>query len=546
MAHPTSSGRSLAGNTIIATTLHVTSALIVLCITPYALHRLGLELYGLWALLNTLTRYSLVADFGLGPSVTRHVAQYAVRAQKTTVRAITTIGTVYYLVIALLLFVIAHVAAPAAFMHLSLSPDLRPIAPGLFLALLGAALCNMVCWMSPSATLCGLGTYRYVSAINALAVFVYTITAAALLTLGWGVTSLVIAAYMQSLVAAVIGFVTLSRVSGDGVYTLPWKIPPRLFREILAFGGWLQIGTLANLAIYDAPPLIIGSELGVAAVGIFDVGSRLARALRVLSYNFNSALLPTFSSRHEEGGGEHLLSLLPQAMRIMATISCVAMGLLIALAPIILHIWLGRHAFTLSVSVPVLGHEYLIPLIEIVLTASALTYTLDTLVSIAATAVRGLGKPWLEACNSVTYAILSIALSLLFTPYLGLSGTVLAIFLASMSGATLFTVISAKQGGFSLRHIFGNWFRPLISSTILTIFVVGIAARQSFLVHGSVHVLLAAALIGGVIYMVLFTTLLRVQRFFSEADFQAILTLTPARLGTFLTSPIIRKIFLPS
>jgi O-antigen/teichoic acid export membrane protein len=80
------------GNAVVSTVLQFASAFVLLAVTPYMLGPLGLDTYGLWALLNRIGRYGMLTAFGLGPSITRHVAQQAARDDFVSVRAATTVG----------------------------------------------------------------------------------------------------------------------------------------------------------------------------------------------------------------------------------------------------------------------------------------------------------------------------------------------------------------------------------------------------------------------------------------------------------------------
>ena len=45
---------------------------------PFVTHHVGLSQYGLWLLVNGVTVFFLTADFGMGTSVVRYVADYEV------------------------------------------------------------------------------------------------------------------------------------------------------------------------------------------------------------------------------------------------------------------------------------------------------------------------------------------------------------------------------------------------------------------------------------------------------------------------------------
>ena len=66
-----------------------------------------------------------MADVGIGPSVSKHTAQFSVSDDRFTVRAVTTIGVLYYALVSGVVLLIAQIAGPLLLSHLSLTPELR-------------------------------------------------------------------------------------------------------------------------------------------------------------------------------------------------------------------------------------------------------------------------------------------------------------------------------------------------------------------------------------------------------------------------------------
>ena len=391
---------------------------------PYALKKIGLESYGLWALLSTLTRYVLLADWGIGSSITRHVAQYLEHGNALAIRTATTIGTLYYVCFSIPIMALAVFVAPRYLGTLHLSGAIAASAePDLLLFAL-ASLTTFIIWMSQSATLSGRGKFSTCAMINAIGSLVYTGAAFILLWLGFGIKAMIFATLIQGISSGILGHIILLRMQG-AIYTWPWRIERKILIDILTFGAWSQIGTLANLVIYDSPALIVGSILGLSAVGVLDIGTRLARAIRAIAFNFTGALLPAISSRHALAGSDGVLSILPHLLRTAALIAFSATGLLVASSPLVLPLWIGTHVVDLH-------------MVEIVIAGISVTYTIEMLVSVLVTAVRGSGMPWLEAWFTLTYSIPNLILLFVLTPHFGLVGVVAAPLMSVLLAALTF------------------------------------------------------------------------------------------------------------
>ena len=509
--------RRFAGNAALATILHFSSAFITLTVAPYALKQIGLESYGLWALLATLTRYALLADFGIGPSITRHVAQYREYGNAIAIRAATTIGALYYIAVSIPILLLAIFVAPHYLSTLHLSPQLAGTAQPSLMLFVICSLISFVFWSSQSATLSGLGNFAMCAMVNALGSVAYTVAAFVMLWLGFGMKALIYATLVQSVVSGVLGHVQLMRID-HRIYVWPWQIQRATLMEIVTFGAWSQIGTVANLLIYDSPALIVGSILGIRAVGILDIGTRLARAIRAIAFNFSGALLPAISSRHASDGEAGVLAVIPRLLRSASLIAFSATGILIACSPVILPVWLGNHVVNFG-------------LVEIVIAGISITYTIEMLVSVLATSVRGSGMPWLEAWYTVTYAAANVLLLFILTPLFGLIGSVMASF-ASVTLAALVFIVRCNQEGVMPLSIWSHegWLvKTLAAWAVATGTLFALSTVVSHLAHNRIFglALLAALALSYIAFKVGLLILLRAV---TQDDAQRLQAIFPKRI----------------
>ena len=63
-------------NSIFSVSSYFVQFIIVFVVTPYMLHKLGTTLFGIWALVSVVTSYTQLADFGIGRSIIKFVAEY--------------------------------------------------------------------------------------------------------------------------------------------------------------------------------------------------------------------------------------------------------------------------------------------------------------------------------------------------------------------------------------------------------------------------------------------------------------------------------------
>jgi O-antigen/teichoic acid export membrane protein len=92
-------------------------------LTPVILHGVGATSYGLWALIGSLAAYGALLDFGVGPAVTKYVAELHARGDRAGVRTMVATAFWLYAALGLIAVAVAVVIAP-------LVPRVFNIPPG--------------------------------------------------------------------------------------------------------------------------------------------------------------------------------------------------------------------------------------------------------------------------------------------------------------------------------------------------------------------------------------------------------------------------------
>ena len=83
----TDGSRKVARNALYNSAAWAGSVLIAILVTPYLVRKLGIEGYGVYALLTSLVGYFSLMDLGLGQGVTKYVAEYVARGDHEAVAA---------------------------------------------------------------------------------------------------------------------------------------------------------------------------------------------------------------------------------------------------------------------------------------------------------------------------------------------------------------------------------------------------------------------------------------------------------------------------
>ena len=76
-------------------------------LTPYIVHKIGIERFGIWAVANTAIHFFLFLDLGIGSSFVKYIAEYNTRKDYKMINEVINTGLVFSLFFCLCILFIA-------------------------------------------------------------------------------------------------------------------------------------------------------------------------------------------------------------------------------------------------------------------------------------------------------------------------------------------------------------------------------------------------------------------------------------------------------
>jgi O-antigen/teichoic acid export membrane protein len=508
---------------------HVGSTVILLAMTPYFFGVLGASKYGLLTLFFSLVQYAAVVDFGLGPGLIKYVAEDYTFGRRDGIRQMMTFAVLFYcgigtIVMTLLLCfgreIVALVKMPA---------DLRHEA---FPLLIGICAYFIISQLSSTlhGLLSGIGRLDVSAVVRAIGLILYVLATSLALRLGYGLYGMLAASFLTLIVSVPVMYMFALREFGQ-MFCSPTAIRWPSVRRIFVTGGWIQLSSIMYLVYSQTNGIVIGFVISVAAVAIFDLASRLSRAIRAIAYYANAALLPAMSALEARSGTEAIHKSLVDGSRYVAAVSFCIAGFVIASAPIVFSAWLGSRAQQRGLLVEIL----------IVL---CLTAVIENYIGVANTVLRAVGKPRLETVYSVTTAVTNVILTIVLAPRFGILGVVIGTLVGSTIGSVLFLTIFCRT-----RHVpmFANFVKPLLKLFCVTIPAAGATAyavswfvRQGVPSRGLAFAELAAL---SCLYGAIFVVVLGITGYLRATDLTFVKRIVPSRLGVPVDRRFVRFLF---
>jgi len=313
------------------------SVLVYLGLTPFLLHRLGLDAYGVFALVSSFWGLLSNLDGGLGPCATRYFAVFAGAKDRTaTSQLLLTMSLMTVLVVGPVAAGAALVAPWfAALMHTSAQMRHESVTLiRLFMLLL------LVYALRSHLTRIVTAEHRWAffNMSMTASLFAYVGVAIVLVEHGGNLIALFWAGVAREglmLVASALG--ARRHVSLRDMRLMPW----RQCRELIRFASRVQIAAVASSFNFEIDALIVGLLFPVGDVGLYAIGVSFSTELASLPVN---AVQPIVVLLSRTFGRDGLGATVVEFVRIQRVwVRAVAAYCLIGAASVIAGIprWLG-------------------------------------------------------------------------------------------------------------------------------------------------------------------------------------------------------------
>ena len=446
---PTTSGHRLASN--IFYQLGSQSLLLVLSFvfSPYVVHRLGVELYGLLILAGITTNYFAIVELGLGQASVKFLADAYARRDWTGLRLMlwTSVLTYFALsavgalgLVALTPWLTRLLRVPQASIILT-EQVLYLCALGLAVSMMGSIFSSV-----PRA----LERFDIVSYLSVPAGVGQLVLNLLLLYFGYSIRALVVGGVVIQ---------TLVLVANIGVachllYPLGRPVFDRAaLRQLLGFGGLVSISQVVVPVLAHLEKFIIGRVLTLSAVAFYSVPYNLVWALTYIPGSVSGVMFPAFSRLTVEGDHGRRSYLLVRGTKYV----------LAAILPVAVVLSIFSHRFLAAW----MGPEFALRSTE-VLQVLAFAVVINSVSDPAYQALQAMGRPGIPAAFNVLEVCIHIPLCFVLIGRYGVLGGAIAWAVRVSLNSLLLTVAFTRVTGMSYgSFVSGALLRPAVAAAAL-------------------------------------------------------------------------------
>jgi O-antigen/teichoic acid export membrane protein len=380
-------------------------SLLIVFVTPYMVGKLGLEAFGLWAVINAFGGYLTAMDFGLANALIRFVATANEQGDRNAVQAYVRSGITLQTLIGALASILLFAASNLIVHHwITTSASLHEEA--LLSFRLSAVAILLGFWISALSSIpAALHRFDLLATRTVVFFSVQYLMILIVLHFGRGLSEIIgIYVLVTAVTACYLAWVARRVLPGINLFP-GWDSGAVI--NLLRFGCMKFPAQLSNTLLQQWDRIALGVRVPVDTVSYYVVPQRISQRLGQVAENIAGPFYPAVASHFVAERIEVLRNQYRQGVRFVALAVCGAIAVLGGLAVPLLSVWMGND-FAAQGAWP-------FRLLLVGYGASAMF----TLPSVAADAA---GRPGIPAAFLVTASLLHAVVLWLAIPRFGLPG----------------------------------------------------------------------------------------------------------------------------
>jgi O-antigen/teichoic acid export membrane protein len=316
-------------------------------LSPFILHRLGDDAFGLWVLIFSLTGYYGIFDFGIRSSLVRYVSKFQATGDHDELACLINTSFFTYTCIGLILLVPTFLGSFYVEHMFHVPPGFVRDARILFV-MVGASLALGFPLGISGGILEGLQRFDLLNWTNIISTLLRAVLIVWALTHGLGLLTVALVTVALPLVASAVRV-----VMAHYLLTVPygWKYVSRSsLKQVASYGSVTFMIIVAGRLRFKTDAVIIGSLLSAGAITFFSIGGRLVDYATEVVSSLAQIFTPMSSQFHATGEYGQLRRVFVAGNRACAFVAFPLTVTLIVMGQSIIEAWVGpRYVSSYSV-----------------------------------------------------------------------------------------------------------------------------------------------------------------------------------------------------
>jgi O-antigen/teichoic acid export membrane protein len=415
--------------------------------TPFIVHRMGAELYGILVLLMTYTGIFTLLELGMSAGLVKYLAELLPQ------RRLEEAGRYFGAALTLFLGVTGAVVIPvvlsseylvAEFLNLSMSVR-EPARLGLLIAN-GALVFHLLGQVFASVPIASQ-RFGIVNAISVGTEVLKVLGMVAVLVVGPSLPALALVLLLVAVVRFTALVITARRLV-PGLSLLPRVSRPYL-GAMLHFSKYVVVSTASSRLIDSVDKLVIGHFLPAAFVTFYSIPFVLAQRIGAIVRNVTTVVFPAASALSVESSSSRLKQLYVSSSKLVAAMAAFSSLALFVFSHELLLFWIGAEVAQRSA-----------PILRLL----SLGYLVNFLGRVPYSISQATGRPDIAAGFAASSAALNLALLLVLVPRYGIEGAAWGFLVTQLALTPLFVVRANRLVGVKLGSLMAAAYGPVAAA----------------------------------------------------------------------------------
>ena len=331
---------SIGKNTLFGVVGNIVHVLARIVVVPVMIRHLGLDGYGIWAVLMSIAAYITLGGAGVKSAFQKYVAEATGTGDFDRASRLLSTGTAAVLVLSVVVlvplavfshFLAAAVGVPQAF----LAPASRAIQY--------LAITAIVANVSQTYQSILMGAHR-IDLREKLNVVIDLLNAAAtivLLYLGFGLLAMCVVFCAYQIAGGALWYFYSRRILPD-VHIAARLVSRSVVKELVRFAASYQLVSMLELLYAAVLPVAILKFFGANAAGVFALAARLVSFATLIQGSYLQAILSGGSLVYASGSAEKTNAFIVKSFKAMAVLSILPLAFIALYGAKIAFVWTGK------------------------------------------------------------------------------------------------------------------------------------------------------------------------------------------------------------
>jgi len=436
--------RKVIANSIYNNISYFWHLLVSILLTAFIIHKLGIELFGIWILLEVVITFLSLLDFsGIGGAFVKYISEYHAKKEYENCNRVINLGWAYYTFFWLLVACLVLIFKKPLLGLFSFPQDSYDSISFVFVGILLISFIRGSFAVFRSVLL-GLQRMDITNSISILASFVNAVGIIIFLSLGFGLKGLVISGLMSAFITSILQTIFATKIFPQMKFR-PFSFDKHIFKKTFSYGVNIRIASIAEVINTHVDKILLGFFLNASLVGSYELGAKIAKVARIFPEQLLPAILPASSELNALDDKANLQKLYFRGSKYLSLLAFPIVFFIISNAYLFLIFWLGETGFQQS---------------ALALQILSIGYTFILLVSMGRLIARGMGIPKYEMRSSVFMAVLNISLSAILIIKLGFIGALLGTTISGILGSIYFIYSFHRHTKESLFYMIKETYIP--------------------------------------------------------------------------------------